>query len=126
MSGVKRGGTPLFWSARGSEGGKHTSAPPTTFQSAGVAVVLRLGLVTERVLPRITLQNLSVARENGTRILLARVENAETIKVPRSAHNEDDKYQLNVTAYNHFGFSQSDPVSFFLKDIGEIYRLFVI
>lgn len=67
----------------------------------------------------------SVARENGTRILLAGTENV-TIQVPCSAHDEDGKYQVNVTAYNHFGFSQSDPVSFFLKDIGEIYDLTVI
>nr|AAR25687.1 class I helical cytokine receptor number 24 [Tetraodon nigroviridis] len=60
--------------------------------------------------------NVSVGRENGTRILLAGTENV-TIQVPCSAHDEDGKYQVNVTAYNHFGFSQSDPVSFFLKDI---------
>lgn len=102
-------------------GGKHTSAPSTTFLSAGVAVVLSVCHITPHVLSPLTLQNLSVARENGTRMLLA-VKNAETIEVPRSAHDGDAKYHVNVTAYNHFGFSQSDPVSFCLKDMGEIYH----
>lgn len=77
----------------------------------------------QRALSPLSLQNLSVARENGTRILLVRVKRAETVKVPRLAHDEDGKYQVNVTAYNHFGFAQSDPVSFCLKDMGEIYCL---
>lgn len=75
------------------------------------------------VLSPLSLQNLSVARENGTRILLVHVKRAETVKVPRSAHDEHGTYQVNVTAYNHFGFEQSDPVSFCLKDMGEIYHL---
>lgn len=124
MWGVKRGAACPFWSAYGSEGGKRTSAPCTTFLSAGVAVVLSARHITPSVLSPLTLQNLSVARENGTRMLFAPVKN-ETIKVPRSAHDEDGKYQVNITAYNHFGFSQSDPVSFGLKDIGEISHLTV-
>lgn len=121
---MKRGGACLFWSAHGNEGGKHTSAISTTFPSAGVAVVLRVCHITPRVLSLLTLQNLSVTRENGTRVLFAHVE-FESINVSRSAHDEDSKYQVNVTAYNHFGFSQSDPVSFWLKDKGEISHLTV-
>lgn len=83
------------------------------------------GHLTPHLLSLLTLQNLSVGRENGTRILLAHVENAETIEVPRSADNEDGAYQVNVTAYNHFGFSQSDPVTFCLRDMGKIYLLTV-
>lgn len=80
-------------------------------------------MLRHTALSPLTLQNLSVARENSTQILLAHVKNAETIEVLRSAHDEDGKYQVNVTAYNHFGFSQSDPVSFCVNDMGEIYLL---
>lgn len=76
----------------------------------------------QRVVSPLSLQNLSVARENGTRILLV-VNCAETVNVTRLAHDEDGKYQVNVTAYNHFGFAQSDPVSFCLNDMGEMYCL---
>uniref|UniRef100_A0A3Q4ACQ7 Fibronectin type-III domain-containing protein n=1 Tax=Mola mola TaxID=94237 RepID=A0A3Q4ACQ7_MOLML len=63
-----------------------------------------------------TAYNVSVSRENGTRILLDQVQNAETIIIPRAAMDEDIKYQLTVTAYNYFGASQSDPVILCVND----------
>lgn len=90
-----------------------------------MTVVVSVCHVTPHVLSPLTLLNLSVARENGTRMLLAQVKNAETVKVALSARDDDGEYWVNITAYNHFGFSQSDPVSFYLKDIGELYRLTV-
>lgn len=62
----------------------------------------------------------SVVRENGTQILLTHVRNAGSAKVPRSAIDEDGKYQVNVMAHNHFGSSQADPVYLCLEDMGKL------
>lgn len=70
--------------------------------------------------PVLIRQDLSVVRENGTQILLTHVRNAGSAKVPRSAIDEDGKYQVNIMAYNHFGSSQSDPVSLCLEDMGKL------
>ncbi|XP_011613024.1 interleukin-23 receptor isoform X1 [Takifugu rubripes] len=62
-----------------------------------------------------TIYNISVSRENGTQIILTHVNGSA--KVPRSAIDEDGKYQVNVMAHNHFGSSQSDPVYLCLEDM---------
>ncbi|TWW57690.1 Interleukin-12 receptor subunit beta-2 [Takifugu flavidus] len=67
-----------------------------------------------------TIYNISVSRENGTQIILTHVNGSA--KVPRSAIDEDGKYQVNVMAHNHFGSSQSDPVYLCLEDMGNDTR----
>lgn len=67
-----------------------------------------------------------ISRENGTQILLDQIQNAETINIPRAMIDEDTKYQLIVTAYNHFGASQSDPVTLCVKDEGRLAFLLSI
>ncbi|XP_070817484.1 interleukin-23 receptor [Chaetodon trifascialis] len=64
-----------------------------------------------------TAYNISVCRENGTQILLTQIQDAEEITIPRAMIDENAKYQLTITAYNHFGSSQSDPVILCVKDI---------
>lgn len=122
MSVAKRGGAHISWSAHGSEGGKRTSTPSTTFPSAGAVVVVSVVVALRRVLS--PSKTISVVRGNGTQIL-ARVVDGKGVKVPRSLIDEGGEYQLNVTAGNHFGSSQSDPVSFCLEDMGAIHHFTV-
>ena len=61
-----------------------------------------------------------IIRENGTQILLDQIQNAEEIAIPRAMIDENTKYQLIITAHNHFGESQSDPFTFCVKDIGKL------
>ncbi|XP_078115489.1 interleukin-23 receptor isoform X3 [Sander vitreus] len=65
----------------------------------------------------LTTYNISVNRENGTQILFDQIQDAEEITIPRAMIDENTKYQLIITAYNHFGASQSDPFTFCVKDI---------
>ncbi|XP_032380964.1 interleukin-23 receptor isoform X2 [Etheostoma spectabile] len=65
----------------------------------------------------LTTYNISVNRENGTKIHLDQIQDAEEIHIPRATIDENTKYQLIITAYNHFGASQSDPFTFSAKDI---------
>ncbi|XP_051233214.1 interleukin-23 receptor [Dicentrarchus labrax] len=64
-----------------------------------------------------TVYNISIYRENGTQILLDPIQDAKEITIPRAMMDENTKYQLNITAYNHFGVSESDPVILCVKDI---------
>ncbi|XP_042340134.1 interleukin-23 receptor isoform X2 [Plectropomus leopardus] len=64
-----------------------------------------------------TTYNISVSRENGTQILLDQIQDAGESVIQRAIIDENTKYRLTVTAYNHFGASQSDPFVFCVKDI---------
>ncbi|XP_053178337.1 interleukin-23 receptor [Scomber japonicus] len=64
-----------------------------------------------------TTYNVSLNRENGTRIYSYRIQDAEEISIPRAKLADNTKYQLIITAYNHFGASQSDPFTLCIKDI---------
>ncbi|KAM9358032.1 interleukin-23 receptor [Symphorus nematophorus] len=63
-----------------------------------------------------TAYNISVNRENGTQTLFDHIRDAAEITIPRVAIDENTKYQLIITAYNHFGVSRSDPVVLCVKD----------
>ncbi|CAK6955178.1 interleukin-23 receptor [Scomber scombrus] len=64
-----------------------------------------------------TTYNVSLNRENGTLINLYRIQDAEEISIPRAKLADNTKYQLIITAYNHFGASLSDPFTLCIKDI---------
>ncbi|XP_028259644.1 interleukin-23 receptor [Parambassis ranga] len=61
--------------------------------------------------------NISVSRENGSLIHFHHIQNAEETSIPRSMLEDDTKYLLTVTAYNHFGASPSDPFILSVKDV---------
>lgn len=61
-----------------------------------------------------------IIRENGTQILFDQIQDAEEITIPRAMMDENTKYKLIITAYNHFGTSQSDPIILCVKDIGKL------
>ncbi|XP_038572256.1 interleukin-23 receptor isoform X3 [Micropterus salmoides] len=64
-----------------------------------------------------TTYNVTVNSENGTQILSHQKQASEKITIPRAKIDENTKYQLIITAYNHFGASQSDPFILCVKDI---------
>ncbi|XP_068558540.1 interleukin-23 receptor isoform X2 [Cebidichthys violaceus] len=64
-----------------------------------------------------TTYNISLHRENGTQMLLDQIQDAEEVTIPRAKIDENDTHQLKITAYNHFGSSQSDPFILSVKDI---------
>ncbi|XP_071343501.1 interleukin-23 receptor isoform X2 [Trachinotus anak] len=64
-----------------------------------------------------TTYNISVRRENGIQMHLDQIQDAEKVTVPRGILDKNTKYQLIITAYNHFGVSQSDPFILCVKDI---------
>ncbi|XP_045897605.1 interleukin-23 receptor-like isoform X2 [Micropterus dolomieu] len=64
-----------------------------------------------------TTYNVTVNSENGTQILSHQKQESEKITIPRAKIDENTKYQLIITAYNHFGASQSDPFILCVKDI---------
>ncbi|XP_040895464.1 interleukin-23 receptor isoform X2 [Toxotes jaculatrix] len=64
-----------------------------------------------------TTYNVSVSRENMTQIHFNQTQDSEEITIPRGVLDKNTKYQLIVTAYNHFGASQSDPFILCVKDI---------
>ncbi|XP_070765192.1 interleukin-23 receptor isoform X2 [Enoplosus armatus] len=64
-----------------------------------------------------TTYNISVNRLNGTQILVHQIQGAEEITIPPAVIDENTKYQLIITAYNHFGASLSDPFILSVKDI---------
>uniref|UniRef100_A0A3Q1HWC9 Fibronectin type-III domain-containing protein n=1 Tax=Acanthochromis polyacanthus TaxID=80966 RepID=A0A3Q1HWC9_9TELE len=63
------------------------------------------------------LYNISINRENGTRIHSAQTRNAEKITIRRGMLEENTKNLIIIAAYNPFGVSQSDPFIFCIKDI---------
>ncbi|XP_037530755.1 interleukin-23 receptor [Nematolebias whitei] len=65
----------------------------------------------------LTFFNVSLFRENGTQIYSNRIKNADEVVLPREILDENTKYLLTVTAYNHFGASRSDPFIFCMKDL---------
>ncbi|XP_034085590.1 interleukin-23 receptor isoform X1 [Gymnodraco acuticeps] len=71
----------------------------------------------------ITTYNISLNRGNGTRLELYQIQDdeqrvsANPLTISRAVIEENIKYKLIITAYNHFGESQSDPFIFCLKDI---------
>lgn len=67
-----------------------------------------------------------ICRGNGTRVELYQIQDDEQrvsanplTTISRAVIEENIKYKLIITAYNHFGESQSDPFIFCLKDIGK-------
>ncbi|XP_053285858.1 interleukin-23 receptor isoform X2 [Pleuronectes platessa] len=64
-----------------------------------------------------TTYNVSVYRGNRTQVHLNQTQEAEEITIPRRIVDGNTKYQLIITAYNHFGASQSDPFMLCEKDI---------
>ncbi|XP_073331914.1 interleukin-23 receptor [Pagrus major] len=64
-----------------------------------------------------TTYNISIKRENGTQVLLDQLQDAEEITIPRAIMDENTKHQLIITAYNHFGASQSDAVILCVEDM---------
>ncbi|XP_010777137.1 interleukin-23 receptor [Notothenia coriiceps] len=70
-----------------------------------------------------TTYNISLNRENGTRIELYQIQDDKQrgrpnpLTISRAVIEENIKYQLIITAYNPFGESQSDPFIFCLKDL---------
>lgn len=64
-----------------------------------------------------TLYNISVNRENGSQIRLFQIQGADKITIPRRMLDENTTYLIIITASNHFGTSQSDPVVLRVKDI---------
>lgn len=50
---------------------------------------------------------------------MKQVQDAEEITIHRAMIDENTKYQLIITAYNHFGSSESDPFILCVKDIGK-------
>ncbi|XP_054459001.1 interleukin-23 receptor [Anoplopoma fimbria] len=65
----------------------------------------------------LTTYNISLNRENGTQILFDQIQDAAEITIPRAKIDENTTHQLIITAYNHFGVSQSDPFFFCAKDV---------
>ncbi|KAJ4943247.1 hypothetical protein JOQ06_005751 [Pogonophryne albipinna] len=71
----------------------------------------------------ITTYNISLNRENGTRVELYQIQDdeqrvsANPLTISRAVIEENIKYKFIITAYNHFGESQSDPFIFCSKDI---------
>ncbi|XP_042070408.1 interleukin-23 receptor isoform X2 [Haplochromis burtoni] len=64
-----------------------------------------------------TLYNISVNRENESQKRLFQIQDADKITIPRSMFDENTTYLIIITASNHFGTSQSDPVVLRVKDI---------
>uniref|UniRef100_A0A671VZ83 Fibronectin type-III domain-containing protein n=1 Tax=Sparus aurata TaxID=8175 RepID=A0A671VZ83_SPAAU len=64
-----------------------------------------------------TTYNISIKRENGTQVLLDQIQDAGEITIPRAMIDENTKHQLIIIAYNHFGASQSDPVTLCVEDM---------
>ncbi|XP_036969484.1 interleukin-23 receptor isoform X1 [Acanthopagrus latus] len=64
-----------------------------------------------------TTYNVSIKRANGTQVLLDQIRGAEEITMPRAMIGENAEHQLIITAYNHFGASQSDPVTLCVEDM---------
>ncbi|XP_021176703.2 interleukin-23 receptor [Fundulus heteroclitus] len=62
-----------------------------------------------------TRYNISVLRENES--IFGLIQDGEKISIPRAILDENTKYTLIATAYNHFGATQSDPFIFSLEDI---------
>ncbi|KAM3876143.1 interleukin-12 receptor subunit beta-2-like [Diretmus argenteus] len=65
----------------------------------------------------ITTYNVSVTRENGTQIHYDWIQSTGELTVPRTVLDENVKYQLSITAYNHFGCKQSDPFVLCVKNV---------
>ncbi|KAJ4943862.1 hypothetical protein JOQ06_006356 [Pogonophryne albipinna] len=71
----------------------------------------------------ITTYNISLNRENGTWVELYQIQDdeqrvsANPLTISRAVIEENIKYKFIITAYNHFGESQSDPFIFCSKDI---------
>ncbi|KAM4629037.1 interleukin-23 receptor isoform 2-T3 [Polymixia lowei] len=63
-----------------------------------------------------TSYNISVSRENGTQIRYDGIQRTEFTML-RTTLDENKKYQLSITAYNHFGKSKSDPFILCVKDV---------
>uniref|UniRef100_UPI0037E73288 interleukin-23 receptor n=1 Tax=Semicossyphus pulcher TaxID=241346 RepID=UPI0037E73288 len=64
-----------------------------------------------------TAYNISINRENETPVLLDQIQGVGVISIPRAKIEGHTTYQLIITAYNHFGASQSDPFNLCVNDI---------
>uniref|UniRef100_A0A672IEM7 Fibronectin type-III domain-containing protein n=1 Tax=Salarias fasciatus TaxID=181472 RepID=A0A672IEM7_SALFA len=64
-----------------------------------------------------TYYNISVRRENGTKIHSHQIKVAEKTTLPRGMLDTNTKYLLIITAFNYFGLSESDPYSLCIGDI---------
>lgn len=123
---VKRREAQILSTACGREDRKRTSIPPTTYQSRG-----RLSLIDQVSClvsspdgwQKTSLVTRCITRENGTQVLLDQIQDAGEITIPRAMIDENTKHQLIIIAYNHFGASQSDPVTLCVEDMGKITPL---
>ncbi|XP_056271475.1 interleukin-23 receptor isoform X2 [Pseudoliparis swirei] len=61
--------------------------------------------------------NVSLYRENGTRMLIDRIQGAENVSIRRAEIDENTTHRMVITAYNHFAASRSDPFMLRVKDI---------
>ncbi|XP_059197057.1 interleukin-23 receptor isoform X2 [Centropristis striata] len=64
-----------------------------------------------------TSYSVSLTRDNGSQILLKRIQKAGEITVPRAMIDENTKYWLVVSAHNELGASRSDPFLLRVRDI---------
>ncbi|XP_068599909.1 interleukin-23 receptor [Brachionichthys hirsutus] len=64
-----------------------------------------------------TVYNISVNRENKTKIPSVQIQDVDKIAIRRELMDEDAKYLLTITAHNHFGASRSDPLILRVKDV---------
>ncbi|XP_071392685.1 interleukin-23 receptor isoform X3 [Centroberyx affinis] len=64
-----------------------------------------------------TTYNISVTRKNGTQVHSDWIRDTGEFTMPRTVLDENEIYQLIVTAGNHFGASKSDPFILCVKDI---------
>lgn len=64
-------------------------------------------------------------RENGSLVHFHHIQDAEETNIPRSILEDNTKYLLTVTAYNHFGASPSDPFILSVKDVGMPSNTFI-
>lgn len=121
---VKQQGAQILQTAHGREDRKHISPLPTTLQSTGEVLGLghvKLSPSSHRSMYICFIFNTcSIISENGTQILSHQKQESEKITIPRAKIDENTKYQLIITAYNHFGASQSDPFILCVKDIGKL------
>jgi len=61
-----------------------------------------------------------IIRENGTRMLIDRIQGAENVSIRRAEIDENTTHRVVITAYNHFAASRSDPFMLRVKDISEL------
>lgn len=118
---VKQRGAQTWLTASGTEDRKHTYPHSTTSHSTGKSFhcsCLLLFVVSHVEPCRWCL--FCFHRENGTQIYSDHIQNVCRVNLHGESLGENTKFLLSITAYNHFGESQSDPYVFYMKDLGNI------